>query len=194
MFRLTLCRACYSSKRFSKMAMPGKPKMLDSGGLWEYALRVLGQRAHSAAELRQKLSRRSESAVDVDGVMGKLRDYGLADDTKFSEAFASTKLETRGFGRFRVLRDLRSKSVSGSIAKAAVDKTFAGTDEGELIQQFLERKYRGKNLHEFLKQEKNLASAYRRLRTAGFSSGNSLSILKRYAERAGDWSSLEEDV
>jgi regulatory protein len=165
------------------MAVRGKPKKLDSGGLWEYALRVLGQRAHSASELREKLSKRSESAADVVIVMGKLRDYGLADDRKFSETFASQRLQNRGFGRFRILRDLRSKRVSGNIAEAAVEKTFAGMDEAELIQRFLERKYRGKNL----------ANAYRRLRTAGFSSGNSLSILKRYAHQVEDWSGGEED-
>jgi regulatory protein len=175
------------------MALRGKPKKLDSGGLWDYALRVLGQRAHSANELRQKLSKRSESAADVTAVMGKLREYGLTDDTKFSEAFASSRLQNRGFGRFRVLRDLRSKRVSGNIAEAAVEKTFAGTNEAELIQRFLDRKYRGKKLEEFLKEEKNLASVYRRLRTAGFSSSNSLSILKRYAHQVEDWSGLEED-
>jgi regulatory protein len=176
------------------MAVHGKPKKLDSGGLWDFALRVLGQRAHSANELRQKLSKRSESAVDVGVVMEKLRDYGLTDDTKFSEAFATSRLQNRGFGRFRVLRDLRSKSVSGNIAQAALEKTFAGTDEVELIQRFLERKYRGKKLTEFLQEEKNLVNVYRRLRTAGFSSGNSLSTLKRYAQQVEDWSGFEEDV
>jgi regulatory protein len=176
------------------MALRDKPKKLDSEGLWEYALRILGQRAHSANELKQKLSKRSESAADVTAAMGKLREYGLADDTKFSEAFASSRLQNRGFGRFRVLRDLRLKSVSGNIAKAAVEKTFAETDEVELIERFLERKYRGKKLEEFLKEEKNLVSVYRRLRTAGFSSANSLSILKRYAQQVEDWSGLEEDV
>jgi regulatory protein len=175
------------------MALRGKLKKLDSGSLWDYALRVLGQRAYSANELRQKLSKRSESAADVTAVMGKLREYGLTDDTKFSEAFASSRLQNRGFGRFRVLRDLRSKRVSGNIAEAAVEKTFAGTNEAELIQRFLDRKYRGKKLEEFLKEEKNLASVYRRLRTAGFSSSNSLSILKRYAHQVEDWSGLEED-
>jgi regulatory protein len=175
------------------MAVRGKPKKLYSDGLWEYALRVLGQRAHSANELKQKLLKRSESPTDVAIVMGKLREYGLADDTKFSEAFASSRLQNRGFGRFRVLRDLRSKRISGNIAEAAVNKTFAGTDERELIQRFLERKYKGKKLEEFLKEEKNLASAYRRLRTAGFSSGNSLSILRRYAHQVEDLSGFEEE-
>ena len=49
-------------------------------------------------------------------------------------------------------------------------------------------------LDEFLKEEKNLASVYRRLRTAGFSSGNSLSILKRYTQQVEDWNGFEEDA
>ncbi len=144
-------------------------------------MRALGQRAHSATELRQKLSRRAESPADVNAAMAKLREYGFADDQKFSEAFAASRLQNQGFGRFRVLRDLQSKRVAPAVAEDAVEKTFAGTDEPDLIQRFLERKYRGKDLAEFFKEEKNLASAYRRLRTAGFSSSGSLSVLKRYA-------------
>jgi len=53
-----------------------------------------------------------------------------------------------------------------------------------VIEQFLARKYRGKNLAELLAEEKHLASAYRRLRTAGFGAGNSIRVLKRYAAQA----------
>jgi regulatory protein len=175
------------------MAVRGKAKKLDTEALWEHALRLLGQRAHSAGELKQKLAKRSESDVSVANVMAKLRQYGFADDTKFSEAFATSKLQNQGFGSFRVLRDLRSKRVSGPIAEKAVQKTFAGTNEIELIQRFLDRKYRGKSLPEFLKEQKNLASVYRRLRTAGFTSSNSLSVLKRYAKDVEEWNELEEE-
>ncbi|MBV9304246.1 MAG: regulatory protein RecX [Acidobacteriaceae bacterium] len=174
------------------MAGRGKPKKLSGEDLWDYALRLLGKRAYSAGELKQKLALRSESPRDLAEVMSKLRQYGFADDTKFSEAFASSRLQREGFGRFRVLRDLRSKRVAGTVAEAAVEKTFAGTDESGLIQRFLDRKYRGKNLSEFLKEEKNLAAVYRRLRTAGFSGTNSLSVLKRYTRRAEEWNGLED--
>ena len=60
-----------------------------------------------------------------------------------------------------------------------------------LIQNFLERKYRGKNLGELLAEQKNLASAFRKLRLAGFSSGTSIRALKRYAAEADQ---LEESV
>jgi regulatory protein len=170
-----------------------RQKKLDAQELWNYALRALGQRAHSVSELGQKLKRRASSREDVQSVIAKLREYGLTDDKKFSEALASARLQNQGFGRFRVLRELRSKNVAQTVAESAVDKTFSGTDELELIQLFLERKYRGKNLAEFLKEEKNLVSVYRRLRTAGFSSGASLSVLKRHATRVEEWNEIEED-
>jgi regulatory protein len=169
------------------MASRAKPKKLDSNGLWEYALRALGQRAHSAGEIRQKLARRAEIVADVTATMAKLREYGLADDQKYSETFAASRLQNQGFGRFRVFRELRSKRVSEEIAKKAVEKTFSGTEEISLIEEFLARKLRGKNMAEFLADEKNLASVYRRLRTAGFTSSNTLSVLKRYASSVEDW-------
>jgi regulatory protein len=53
-----------------------------------------------------------------------------------------------------------------------------------MIEQYLQRKYRGHNLAELLCDEKRLASAFRRLRTAGFSAGGSIKVLKRYAAEA----------
>ena len=189
----TFCRAWYSSKRFNKMAGRGKPKKLDAEALWEYALRALGQRAHSTGELRQKLSRRAVSAAEVDATLAKLREYELTNDQKFSEAFAAARLQNQGFGRLRVLRDLSSRRVGRTIAERAVEKTFGEVDELTLIRRFLERRYRGKDLVEFLKEEKHLASVYRRLRTAGFTANGSLSVLKGYSHEAQDWSDREDE-
>lgn len=163
------------------MAVRSKTKKLSYDGLWEYALNALGRQAQSAGQIRQKLARRAETPSDVPSVLAKLREYNLVNDEKFSETFAASRLQNQGFGRFRVLRELQAKQVSGGVAKEAVEKTFAGTDELELIQSFLERKYRGIELRTFLQDEKNLANAYRRLRTAGFSTRSSLDALKRYA-------------
>lgn len=175
------------------MASRRIPNKLDEPELWDYALRVLGRRAHSTAELKRKLASRAKSPSDVDATLTKLREYGFADDRKFSEAFAGSRLQNQGFGRLRVLHELRSKRVAPGIAAQAVEKAFDGTDELQLIQNFLARKYRGKDLAEFLKEEKNLASVYRRLRTAGFSSNGSLTILKRYSRKTDDWDATEEN-
>jgi regulatory protein len=169
------------------------PSKLDESGLWDYALRVLARRAYSSGELKQKLAARAERYSDVDATMVKLREYGFADDRKFSESFAGSRLQNQGFGRLRVLSELRSRRIAPAIAASAVEKAFAGTDELRLIQNFLERKYRGKDLAQFLQEEKNLASAYRRLRTAGFSSTGSITVLKRYSRRAGEWDTTTEN-
>lgn len=169
------------------MGIRNNPK-LDEKSLWEYALRVLSQRAYSAGDIKQKLFKRAQSAQDLNAVLTKLQEYGLVDDRRFSEAFASSRLQNDGFGRFRVLNDLRRKRVAPAVAETAVNQAFTGTDELQLVEQFLKRKYRNIDLRQFLKEEKHLASAYRRLRMAGFGSGNSMTVLKRYSQRVEDWS------
>jgi regulatory protein len=169
------------------MGIRNNPK-LDEKSLWEYALRVLSQRAYSAGDIKHKLFRRAQSAQDLNAVLTKLGEYGLVDDLRFSEAFASSRLQNEGFGRFRVLNDLRRKRIAPAIAETAVNQAFTGTDEPQLVEQFLKRKYRNVDLRQFLKEEKNLASAYRRLRMAGFGSGSAMAVLKRYSQRVEDWS------
>jgi regulatory protein len=160
---------------------------LNATGLWDFALRTLARKSYSAAEIRQKLNRRAESISDVPAILTKLSEYGFADDRKFSESFALSRLRNEGFGRSRVLRDLRTKQVPPQVAQLAIEKTFAGTSESSLIDAFLARKYRSKDLVTFLKEQKNLASAYRKLRVAGFTSSASLDALKRHAKHAADW-------
>jgi regulatory protein len=172
---------------------PRKPVKLDERGLWDYALRILSRKAYSAGEIKQKLSLRAASASDVPGILTKLKEYGFADDEKFSEAFSQSRLRNQGFGRSRVLRDLAGKRVPTKVAEQAIEKTFAGTSEAELIDNFLARKYRSKDLTVFLKEGKNLASAYRKLRLAGFTSNATLAALKRHTKRTADWEILEED-
>ena len=174
--------------------MDRRQKKLDQDGLWNYALRILGVRAYSAAELKRKLLARAELPSDVPAAMEKLREYGFADDRKYAESFASARLANEGFGRFRVLRELRAKQVSPTVAEQAIAQAFSGVEEQKLADEFLARKYRSRNLPEYLAEEKNLASAYRRLRTAGFSSTVTLAALKRHRQQIEEWDEPEEPV
>ena len=160
------------------------PKLLDAEGLWDYALKLLGMRALSAEEMRTKLRRRAADPGDIDSVIGKLREYKYIDDPKFAEGFATARRDAQGFGKHRVMRDLQQRRVPKTVAERAVAEAFTGVDEIAMIEQFLERKFRNKDLHEYLQEEKHLAAAYRRLRYAGFSSAASTRVLKRYSERA----------
>ena len=175
------------------MAARGRLKKLDAEALWSYALRALQRKPHSKQELKQKLKQRAQSDADLNSVLVKVREYGFIDDRKFSEALAEVRLQNQGFGRMRVLRELRAKRVASDVAAAAVERAFSGTDEQQLVEQFLARKYRGKDLGSFLADEKNMMSTYRRLRLAGFSSSVSLAVLRRHSNRIDEWSEVEEE-
>lgn len=147
---------------------------------------LLAQRAMSSGELRQKLRLRALLPEDVDAVLEQLTEYGALNDAKYAESYASARKENQGFGQARVLRDLNKKRIPSSLAKEAVSTTYSGVDEVAMIEDYLARKFRGKNLPEFLSVDKNLASAFRRLRTAGYSSTNSIQVLRRYSAQAGE--------
>lgn len=169
-----------------------KPRRLPADALWNYALRILGGRAYSAGELRDKLQRRAERAEDVGPLLARLKDYGYLNDQRYAEGFSAARLENQGFGKARVLSDLRRRRVAPAVAEKAVQQAYRETDECALIEDYLRRKYRNTPLESWLNVPKNLAAAYRRLRTAGFSAGNSIHVLKRFAAEPELLDSLEE--
>jgi regulatory protein len=165
--------------------MPGRPpKLLDREGLMNYAARALTSRALSLNELRDRLKRRAARQEDAAEVVARLKEAGFLNDRKLADSFANWRRENQGLGKARVMRDLMARRIAPAVAKQAVETAYSGVDEVALIEGFLKRKYRGKNLGELLGDQKSLASAFRRLRGAGFSAGNSIRVLKRYAAEA----------
>ncbi|MCC7174253.1 MAG: RecX family transcriptional regulator [Bryobacterales bacterium] len=169
-----------------------KPKPLDKDRLWEYALRALGARAHSVSELSTKLRRRAGRAEDVGDVLARLKQAGYLDDRRFAQFYAASRLENAGLGRARVLRDLKARRVAPAVAEQAVGSAYRDVDELRLIEAFLERKYRSVRLGSHLSDPRRMAAAYRRLRLAGFSSGNVIRVLKRFSAMAEELTALED--
>lgn len=145
-------------------------------------MRALAGRAHSTGELREKLRRKSQTEADVDSVLARLKEYKYLDDRKYAETFASARLENQRFGRNRVLRDLRQRRVAPAVAERTVAKVYAEVEEPKLIEDFIRRRYRSAVREGLFQSDKDLASAYRRLLAAGFSSGNIVQTLKRFAK------------
>src|SRR3984957_3789519 len=170
-----------------------QPQPLDRAKLLNVALRALGGRAHSSGELRDKLRRRAQNDQDVDAVLGELKEAGYLNDQRFAENYASARLENQGLGKMRVLRDLRQRRIAPKLAEQVTEKTYQQTDEAKLIEEFLRRKFRGKELGVYLSDQKNLAGAFRRLRYAGFSAGQSIRVLKRFASQPEVLDALESE-
>lgn len=165
---------------------------LDLDGLMAYAARVLAAHAQTTSEMREKLKRRAARAGDVEQVLSRLKDAGFLNDKRFAESFAALRKENEGFGKARVVRDLMARRTAPALARQAAEAAYSNADETAMIETFLARKYRGKDLGALLQEQKHLASAYRKLRAAGFSVGNSIRVLKRYAAEAERLEEMEE--
>ncbi|HWR51983.1 MAG TPA: regulatory protein RecX [Bryobacteraceae bacterium] len=174
--------------------MPRKtPTPLDANALWEYALRTLSVRAYSVAELREKLRVRAARPEDVPEALSRLKERGYMNDERLAENFAVSRLENQGIGKARVIRDLRKRRVAPAVAERAATEAYRDSDEVTLIEAYLRRKYRTVPLETAFAEPKALASAYRRLRTAGFSTANSIRVLKRFAKAAEMLDAIEDD-
>ena len=159
-----------------------KPRHMDAEGLWIYALRALGGRAHSTGEMREKLGRRAEHAQDVETVLARLKESKYLDDRQFAEGYATARLSNEGFGKTRVLQDLRHRRVTPALAEKTVSAVYRHVDESALIEEWIRRKYRAAPREGLFQEDKDLASAYRRLLRAGFRTGEVIRVLKKFAK------------
>jgi regulatory protein len=163
------------------VASQKRPRKLAAEELFEYAVKCLGARAYSTGDLKSKLWRRAAHTPDADAAIARLKDIGYLDDRRFAETYASARVENEGFGRMRVLNDLRARRVTGDTAEQAVEQALGDKSEAELIDAFIERRMPSVATGGKIEDERKLAAAYRKLRRAGFTSGPILSALKRLA-------------
>jgi len=168
-----------------------KSRRLSGDALWSYALKVLGGRAHSIGELREKLRHRADQAGAVDDVLARLKDHGYLDDRQFAENFAASRLANDRFGRTRVVQDLRQRRVAPSLAERTVQQVYQDVNEEALIEEWVRRKYRLAPPEGLFREDKDLASAHRRLLRAGFRSGEIIRVLKRFARNPDLLETLE---
>jgi regulatory protein len=170
-----------------------KPKhKLAPQELFEFAVRSLGHRAQSSAELREKLRERAAEETSVEEVLDRLREYGYLDDKRFAENYAASRLENERFGRARTLNDLRSRRVNGPIADAAVENAYKETDETALVEACIRKKFRSVPRETLFKEDKDLARAYQRLLRAGFRAAVIVPVLKRFAKNPDLLDAIEE--
>lgn len=105
------------------------------------ALRLLGRRDHSSAELKAKLLTKGQAAADVDRVVARLLELRYLDDERLAERLATAfSASGRGVGR-RLVLELRKRGIAADLADAAVAATKDETDEIALARRLLARRY-----------------------------------------------------
>jgi regulatory protein len=154
-----------------------RPRTIDSEPtLYDAALKILMRRAHSVSEMKRALIRRTADEDLIQKVLTRLKQNGLIDDARYAKQFARHRTEIRHQGKYRVARELRARGVPDQHIEAAVDEAAATSDEAAMVRQRIDRKLK------FLRGEiddKKIASLYRALLRAGFSSDTIRRELKR---------------
>ena len=157
-----------------------KPKQhLNESGLYDYAIKALGRRMRTEAELRRLMHQRVEPGPRGDeviaSVVARLKERHYLDDQSYAETYTRLRKENEKFGQRRVRQALGQKGVASKIVEQVVGESYASTDEEKLARQYLERKRIRKPTN-----EKETARVMRRLVAAGFSTGVIYKILRQW--------------
>jgi len=96
---------------------PGETMML--------ALKLLGLRNHSIAELERKLLSKNCPENGTAEVLEKLKERGVLDDRAFSEEFIRGRLKRRPAGSMKLKAELRKKGVADDVIDEVI-KSYDG--------------------------------------------------------------------
>ena len=149
---------------------------MDSRRAYIDALRMLGRRELSEAQIRQRLARRGHGPEAIDEAVARLVEERAIDDNRVAEAIARMETGIRKRGRLRVRRKIESAGISPATAKRALDEVFGNLDDDELLESALAKRLRrGASITE----EREFNRLYRYLVGQGFEPQRVLARLKR---------------
>jgi regulatory protein len=106
------------------------------------ALNLLGYRARSEAEVRERLGRYGYAGGTIEVVVLRLRELGYLDDEEFARLKAREK--ARRYGPRRVSVELRKSGVGEELAREVVEEEFAGRSEVGEARSAAARRYNGR--------------------------------------------------
>lgn len=156
-----------------------KPLPLDEPALYDYAVKALGRRMRTVAELKRLMRSRVESGeqgeAKVDRVIARLKEQRYLNDTSYASSYARMRQENQSFGKRRVRQDLVQKGVHADVIAKTLDTAYGDVNEEDLARRHLHRKRVRKPAN-----EKEAARVMRMLVRAGFSTGVIFRILKKW--------------
>jgi regulatory protein len=126
--------AAFSSEELSRVRVAGERPVAMGR-----ALNLLGYRARSEAEIRERLGRYGYAGETIEAVVGRLEELGYLDDAEFARLKAGEK--ARKYGPRRVSVELRKSGVGEELAREVVEEEFAGRSEVGEARSAAARRY-----------------------------------------------------
>jgi len=139
------------------------------------ALKMLGRRELSEAQVRERLARRGHEESAIDEAVSRLKEERAIDDQRVPEAIARTETAVKHRGKLRVRRQMERAGIATPTARLAIDEIFAGIDGHSLIDAALAKRLRGEAR---IQDEAQFARLYRYLTAQGFEADQIVRVLK----------------
>ena len=149
--------------------------------LYEYAVGALARRMRTVAELKRLMRARVEEPESeyaetlVELVTRRLKDQGYLNDSQYAASYSSMRRDNQKFGRLRVITELKTRGVHGSVIEKAIETAYEGVKEDQQVREYLRKKRLQKP-----KDQKQAARVFRQLARAGFSTKTIFSVLKKW--------------
>jgi len=149
--------------------------------LYEYAVGALARRMRTVAELKRLMRARLEEPESeyaetlVELIIRRLKDQGYLNDSQYAAYYSSMRRDNQKFGRARVITELKTRGVHGSVIEKAIDAAYDGVSEEKQAREYLRKKRLEKP-----KDQKQTARIFRQLVRAGFRSKTIFTILKQW--------------
>lgn len=151
----------------------------DENSLYDYAVRALGRRMRTVAELKRLMRARvPEGEIGellINMVVLRLKDQKYLNDSNYAAAYATFRRDNEKFGRRRVVTDLKVKGVHADVIEKAVSEAYSSVDEPALARAFLKRKRLKRP-----ESNRDAARVFRALLRAGFGQGTAIKVLKSW--------------
>ncbi len=110
------------------------------------ALKFLGYRARSEAEVRTKLTQLGFANKITEATLAKLRSLNFLSDETFARSWALGRVEGRGYGPLRIGRELSQKGIAKSLIVQILRESFNEEEVKERAKKLLEKRFKGKDL------------------------------------------------
>ncbi len=163
--------------------------------MYDYAVGALARRMRTVAELKRLMRARIEDADSeygitlVELVIRRLKDQGYLNDSKYAAYYSSLRRDNQKVGRMRVITELKTRGVHGSVIDKEVGAAYDGVSDEKQARDYLRKKRLEKP-----KDQKQVARVFRQLARAGFATKTIFTILKKWDVDDETLSALETEI
>ena len=151
-----------------------RPKPKAPSSAYVAALKMLGRRELSEAQIRQRLARKDYDADEIDAAVERLKSERAIDDARVAGAIARTETSLKRRGRLRVSQQIARAGIAPATARQAIDDTFEDIDDDRLLAAALGRRLKDDRP---IEDDREFRRLYRYLMSQGFESDKVLKAL-----------------